>query len=89
MNIYHGHYDAAGCTKQAMQAAKKARTDKGSRRAAHYNVRKKKYRTFIDQSALKQNHVVFSGGKIGIQIEMDPQALIDVFHVTPFDLVFD
>lgn len=50
---------------------------------------KKKYRTFIDQSALKQNHIVFSGGKIGIQIEMDPRALIDVFHVAPFDLVFD
>ena len=48
MNIYHGHYDAAGCTKQAMQAAKKARTDKGSQRAAHYYVRKKKYRIFCE-----------------------------------------
>lgn len=50
---------------------------------------KKKYRTFIDQSALNQKNIYFSGGKIGLQIEMDPKALIDVFNVQPYDLVFN
>ena len=47
---------------------------------------KKSYRTFIDSSALTQSHIYFSGGKIGLQIEMDPKQLIDLLSITPCPL---
>ena len=43
-------------------------------------------RTFIDSSALTQSHIYFSGGKIGLQIEMDPKQLIDLLSITPCPL---
>lgn len=36
---------------------------------------KKMYPTFIDSSALNYEKIVFSGGKIGLQIEMHPKDL--------------
>ncbi|SHJ86083.1 Cys-tRNA(Pro) deacylase [Paramaledivibacter caminithermalis] len=39
---------------------------------------KKKYKTFIDTSAFKIEKIVVSGGKIGIQIEIDVSDLIKV-----------
>lgn len=47
---------------------------------------KKKFATFIDQSALEQEKIFFSGGQIGVQIEMDPKDLIETFKVQPADL---
>ncbi len=36
---------------------------------------KKQFRTFVDQSAADLERIYFSGGKIGVQIEMDPEDL--------------
>lgn len=48
---------------------------------------KKEYRTFIDESCILQETIYFSGGKIGTQIEMNPEVLMEEFHVEPYDLV--
>ena len=47
---------------------------------------KKSYRTFIDASALSQDHIYFSGGKIGLQIETAPGDLIDLLQITAADI---
>lgn len=39
---------------------------------------KKLYKTFIEESAKSLSTIVFSGGKIGMQIEMNPNDLINV-----------
>ena len=36
---------------------------------------KKLFPTFIDQSALQQPTIMVSGGKIGIQVELEPASL--------------
>lgn len=41
---------------------------------------KKEYRTVIDSSCLVLDTMIFSGGKIGFQIEMAPNALIALVH---------
>ena len=41
---------------------------------------KKTYPIFIEQSAENLETMIFSGGKIGIQIEMKPQDLIEVIN---------
>ena len=41
---------------------------------------KKEYRTVIDSSCLVLDTMIFSGGKIGFQIEMAPDALIALVH---------
>lgn len=38
---------------------------------------KKQFVTVLDESCLSLDTIVFSAGKIGMQIEMDPKALID------------
>ena len=38
---------------------------------------KKQFVTVLDESCLPLDTIVFSAGKIGMQIEMDPKALID------------
>lgn len=38
---------------------------------------KKQFVTVLDESCLPLDTIVFSAGKIGMQIEMDPRALID------------
>lgn len=41
---------------------------------------KKEYKTVIDSSCLSLDSMIFSGGKIGFQIEMEPDALIRLVH---------
>ena len=47
---------------------------------------KKQFRTFIDETAFQQEHIYFSGGKIGTQIEMDPNDLMKVIPIQAADL---
>ncbi len=41
---------------------------------------KKNYKTFIDISVLEIDKIIVSGGKIGVQIELEPSKLIEVCH---------
>ncbi|MCQ4922940.1 Cys-tRNA(Pro) deacylase [Tissierella carlieri] len=41
---------------------------------------KKNYKTFIDKSALDIDKIIVSGGKIGVQIELETSKLIEVCH---------
>jgi Cys-tRNA(Pro)/Cys-tRNA(Cys) deacylase len=41
---------------------------------------KKRYSTFIEQSAVKLEKMIVSGGKIGIQIEIHPRDLVKVIQ---------
>ncbi len=47
---------------------------------------KKEYRTVIDASCLAHEHIAASAGKIGAQIELKPQDLIDATHATTADI---
>lgn len=48
---------------------------------------KKQYRTFIHKSALNQQTICFSGGRIGVQIEMDPNEFISLIATGPVDII--
>lgn len=48
---------------------------------------KKKFKTFIDISAKELDHFFISGGKRGLQIEMNPKELSSIIDVTFIDLV--
>ena len=50
---------------------------------------KKEYRTFIDESAILYDDIYFSGGKIGIQINMNPSDLTKIIPLTFIDIVKD
>ncbi|ATD55891.1 Putative YbaK/ebsC family protein [Clostridium chauvoei JF4335] len=41
---------------------------------------KKQYKTFIDSTAKELDKIIVSGGKIGIQIEMNPNNLTDILN---------
>lgn len=43
---------------------------------------KKLYTTVVDQSALSQETIIFSGGKIGFQVEIAPEDLSDLIHAS-------
>lgn len=47
---------------------------------------KKKYVTVVDSSCLSQEKIIFSGGKIGTQVEVEPQALLNFIGATTADL---
>lgn len=47
---------------------------------------KKAFPTFFDESALEFEKIFFSGGKIGVQIEMDPKYLDQAASAKPYDL---
>lgn len=47
---------------------------------------KKDFPCFIDQSALQQAQILFSAGKIGVQIRMAPRELVDFRGIRPGDL---
>lgn len=47
---------------------------------------KKLYKTVIHQSCLEQDRIIFSGGKIGCQIEMAPDALIALVKAEVYDV---
>ena len=42
---------------------------------------KKSYPTVIDSSALNYDKIIFSAGKIGYQVEMDPRLLKNIIRV--------
>lgn len=42
---------------------------------------KKSFKTIVDISALEYDTIIFSGGKIGLQIEMNPKDLAKVIQV--------
>lgn len=48
---------------------------------------KKQYDTFVQEEALELDKIVFSGGKIGLQIEMDPKDLEKVIKVKFEDVI--
>ena len=48
---------------------------------------KKQYDTFVQEEALKLDKIVFSGGKIGLQIEMNPKDLEKVIKVKFEDVI--
>lgn len=48
---------------------------------------KKHYPTFIDVSALSIEQIVVSAGKIGLQMAMSPEALIEISQAKTADLV--
>lgn len=48
---------------------------------------KKLYKTFIEESARGLSTIVFSGGKIGTQIEMNPNDLIKIISAEYVDVV--
>lgn len=47
---------------------------------------KKQFPTYFDQSALKHQAIYFSGGKIGVQIKLDPTLLSNAVGASPADL---
>lgn len=47
---------------------------------------KKNFPTFFDESALEFETIYFSGGKIGVQIQMDPKYLEQAANAKPADL---
>ncbi len=48
---------------------------------------KKPFKTAIHESALSLETIIFSGGKIGYQIEMSPRDLIGLIHASTADLI--
>ena len=48
---------------------------------------KKQYRTFINDSAKELEYIVVSGGKVGIQIELSPDDLLNCIEATFQDIV--
>lgn len=49
---------------------------------------KKLFKTFIDETSLLFETIIFSGGKVGTQVEMNPNSLKDVIDVDYVDVVF-
>lgn len=50
---------------------------------------KKKYRTFIDESALKQEVICVSAGVRGTQLKLNPQDLVKATEATVCDLILE
>ena len=50
---------------------------------------KKLFPTFIDASALNQSTIMVSGGKIGTQVELEPQALAGLIGAQFADIAGD
>ncbi len=50
---------------------------------------KKNYVTVIDESALKYEKIIFSGGKIGFFVEVDIKKVIDIFRFKVDNLVME
>lgn len=48
---------------------------------------KKLFKTVLHESCLNLDTIIFSGGKIGLQIEMDPHALLQLIHGETADLI--
>lgn len=50
---------------------------------------KKQYKTFIHIYAEELEHIIFSGGKIGIQLEVERESLKDVINLSYEDIIKD
>ena len=50
---------------------------------------KKSFVTIMNDSALSYDYIYFSGGKIGLQIKMDPKDLSKVINLTYSNIVSD
>jgi Cys-tRNA(Pro)/Cys-tRNA(Cys) deacylase len=48
---------------------------------------KKQFRTAIDESALNLERIVVSAGKVGLQMELPVQSLVDAASAKPADLI--
>lgn len=48
---------------------------------------KTKFKTFIDASAMDQEYIYVSGGKIGLQIKLSPEDLVKITDATAIDIV--
>lgn len=48
---------------------------------------KKQFPTFLHESCLLQETIIFSGGKIGLQFEMSPNKLISFLSIKTADIV--
>lgn len=48
---------------------------------------KKLYPTYVDESALKLDTLIVSGGKVGIQVELKPAGLIEATEAKFFGLI--
>ena len=48
---------------------------------------KKQFQTVLHMSALEQEKIVFSGGRIGTQIEMNPKELIELIGANVEDII--
>lgn len=48
---------------------------------------KTKLKTFIDASAINQEYIYVSGGKVGLQIKLSPEDLIELTDATDIDIV--
>lgn len=48
---------------------------------------KTKLKTFIDASAINQEYIYVSGGKVGLQIKLSPEDLIELTDATAIDIV--
>lgn len=49
---------------------------------------KKQFMTVVDISAADRDYIMFSGGKLGMQIKMNPEKLVDVIHGKMEDICF-
>ncbi len=47
---------------------------------------KKKFRTFIDETAMLFDTIIFSAGKVGYQVEVNPNDLINLISSNYFEL---
>lgn len=50
---------------------------------------KKQFRTFVHESCTQLPAMMFSGGKIGIQIKMQPDDLLKLIHAETADIICD
>lgn len=48
---------------------------------------KKQFKTVIHQSALELEQIIFSGGRLGAQIRMQPKELLDLIRGTTADII--
>lgn len=48
---------------------------------------KKQYKTFVNDTAKNLEKVIVSGGKIGIQVEINLEALIEILDVKFQDII--
>lgn len=50
---------------------------------------KKAYSTFIEESCLQHDTIIFSAGKIGYQISMNPKDLVELIHARCAHIIKD